>query len=148
MRKFMTSRFGEIEVDDNAVITFESGIPAFEDEREFLLIPYEEGSPYVFLQSLRTSELAFLMTTPHVFFPDYEVAIDDDVERALGLTTPEEVLIYTILTLSGKEIRDLTANLMAPIVVNAKTHRARQIVLERSPYTTKHRLFPATKEDK
>ena len=88
------------------------------------------------------------MTMPLIFFPEYEVVIDDDVERALGLTSPDEVLIYTILTLSGTEIRDLTANLMAPIVVNAKTRRAKQIVLDRSPYTTKHRLFPDTKEDK
>ena len=57
-------------------------------------------------------------------------------------------MIYAILTLAGNEIRDLTANLMAPIVVNAKTRRAKQIVLDRSPYTTKHRLFPDTKEDK
>ena len=114
MKKFMTTRFGEIEADEDAIITFESGIPAFEEEREFLIIPYEEGSPYVFLQSLKTPDLAFLM----------------------------------ILTLSGTEIRDLTANLMAPIVVNAKTRRAKQIVLDRSPYTTKHRLFPDTKEDK
>ena len=129
MKKFMTTRFGEIEAEEDAIITFESGIPAFEEEREFLIIPYEEGSPYVFLQSLKTPDLAFLMTMPLVFFPEYEVVIDDDVERALGLTSPDEVLIYTIL-------------------VNAKTRRAKQIVLDRSPYTTKHRLFQDTKEDK
>ena len=57
-------------------------------------------------------------------------------------------MIYAILTLAGTEIRDLTANLMAPIVVNAATRRAKQIVLDRSPYTTKHRLFPHAKEDR
>lgn len=148
MRKIMTSRFGEIEADENAVICFSAGIPAFEQEREFLIIPYEEGSPYVFLQSLRTPELAFLMTMPLIFFPDYEFTIDDEVEKELGLTSPEQVLIYTILTLSGKDIKDLTANLMAPIVINTETRQAKQIVLDRSPYMTKHRLFPADKEDK
>ena len=58
------------------------------------------------------------------------------------------MLIYTILTLSGTEIRDLTANLMAPIVINTTTRKAKQIVLERSAYTTKHRLFSAEKEDR
>ncbi|EKU71297.1 flagellar assembly protein FliW [Selenomonas sp. F0473] len=148
MKKFMTSRFGEIETDDDAIIFFAAGIPAFEEEREFLIIPYEEGSPYVFLQSLRTPDLAFLMTMPLIFFPDYEFTIDDDVEKELGLTSPDQVLIYAILTLSGKEIRDLTANLMAPIIINTATRRAKQIVLESSPYTTKHRLFPENKEDK
>jgi len=98
------------------------------------------------MQSVKTPELAFLMTMPLVFFPDYEFTIDDDVEAELGLTSPEEVLIYTILTLSGKEIHDLTANLMAPIVINTTTRKAKQIVLERSAYTTKHRLFPEEKE--
>ncbi len=146
MKKIMTSRFGEIEAAEDAVIHFAAGIPAFEEEREFLIIPYEEGSPYVFLQSVKTPELAFLMTMPLIFFPEYEFTIDDDVEKELGLTSPEEVLIYTILTLSGNEIRDLTANLIAPIVINAKTRQAKQIVLDRSPYTTKHRLFPADQE--
>ena len=132
MSKIMTSRFGEIEAAEESIIQFAAGIPAFEEEREFIIIPYEEGSPYVFMQSVKTPELAFLMTMPLVFFPDYEFTIDDDVEAELGLTSPEEVLIYTILTLSGKEIQDLTANLMAPIVINTTTRKAKQIVLERS----------------
>ena len=148
MKKIMTSRFGEIEAAEESIICFEAGIPAFEEEREFIIIPYEEDSPYVFLQSVKTPGLAFLMTMPLTFFPDYEFTIDDDVEKELELTSPEDVLIYAILTLDGKEIRDLTANLMAPIVINAKTRKAKQIVLDHSPYTTKHRLFPADEEDK
>ncbi|WP_313990650.1 flagellar assembly protein FliW [uncultured Selenomonas sp.] len=148
MKKIMTSRFGEIEAAEDAVIHFAAGIPAFEEEHEFLIIPYEEDSPYVFLQSVRTPELAFLMTMPLAFFPDYEFTIDDEVEQELGFTSPEEVLIYAVLTLSGTEIRDLTANLIAPIVINAKTRKGKQIVLDRSSYTTKHRLFPAEKEDR
>ena len=148
MKKIMTSRFGEIEAAEDAVIHFAAGIPAFEEEHEFLIIPYEEDSPYVFLQSVKTPELAFLMTMPLAFFPDYEFTIDDEVEQELGFTSPEEVLIYAVLTLSGTEIRDLTANLIAPIVINAKTRKGKQIVLDRSSNTTKHRLFPAEKEDR
>ena len=148
MRKFMTSRFGEIEAEEDKIIHFAEGLPAFEEERDFLIIPYEEGSPYMFLQSLQTPDLAFLMTVPLIFFPDYEFTIEDDVEQELALTSPEEVLIYTILTLSGQDIRDLTANLMAPVVINAKTRQAKQVVLDKGPYTTKHRLFPADTEDK
>ena len=148
MKKIMTSRFGEIEVEEESIIHFAAGIPAFEEEREFIIIPYEEDSPYVFLQSVRTPELAFLMTMPLTFFPDYEFTIDDDVERELALNSPDDVLIYAVLTLSGSNIRDLTANLIAPIVINARTRKGKQIVLDRSPYTTKHRLFPQDQEEK
>ena len=88
------------------------------------------------------------MAMPHTFFPDYEVTIDDDVERELALNSPDDVLIYAVLTLSGSNIRDLTANLIAPIVINARTRKGKQIVLDRSPYTTKHRLFPQDQEEK
>ena len=53
-----------------------------------------------------------------------------------------------MLTLSGSNICDLTANLIAPIVINARTRKGKQIVLDRSPYTTKHRLFPQDQEEK
>ena len=68
MKKIMTSRFGEIEAEEESIIHFAAGIPAFEEEREFIIIPYEEDSPYVFLQSVRTPELAFLMTMPLTFW--------------------------------------------------------------------------------
>ena len=60
MRKVNTVRFGEIEVEEEKVVHFKNGIPAFEDEHEFLIIPYDEESPYYFMQSLKTPELAFL----------------------------------------------------------------------------------------
>ena len=83
MKKVNTLRFGEIEVDEDKIVHFEDGIPAFEDEHEFLIIPYDEESPYVFLQSLTTPELAFLMTVPFVFFPEYEFELDDEMQNKI-----------------------------------------------------------------
>ena len=70
MRTINTARFGEIEIEEEKIIMFSAGIPAFEEEQEFVIIPYDEESPFVFLQSLKTEELAFLMTSPFVFFPE------------------------------------------------------------------------------
>ena len=148
MKQFNTLRFGEIEVDENEIVHFADGIPAFEDEHEFLIIPYDEESPYVFLQSLTTPELAFLMTMPFVFFPEYEFELDDANQEKLGLTRQEDMLVYMLLTIPDGQVELMTANLMAPIVMNQVTMQARQIVLDKSRYTTKHRLFPLKKEDK
>ncbi len=147
MRRFHTVRFGEIEVDETKVVHFSQGIPAFEEEHEFLIIPYDESSPYVFLQSLKSPDLAFLMTMPFVFFPDYEFEIDDESLTKLGIASQEELLIYVILTLPGGKVQQMTANLMAPVVINTKNMQACQVVLDKSRYTTKHRLFPDKKED-
>ena len=148
MKKVNTLRFGEIEIDEEKVVHFEDGIPAFEEEHDFVIIPYDDESPYVFLQSLSTPELAFLMTMPFVFFPDYEFELDDENQEKLGITSQEDMLIYTLLTIPGGKVPEMTASLMAPVVVNSATMQARQIVLDKSRYTTKHRLFPENREDK
>lgn len=147
MKKVNTLRFGEIEVEEEKVVHFEDGIPAFEDEHEFLIIPYDDESPYVFLQSITTPDLAFLMTMPFVFFPEYEFELDDDSQNKLGIKSQEDMLIYTLLTIPGGKVADMTANLMAPVVLNQNTMQARQIVLDKSRYTTKHRLFSEHKEE-
>ena len=147
MRKVNTLRFGEVEVAEDKVVHFADGIPALEDEHEFVIVPYDEESPYVFLQSLTTPDLAFLMTVPFVFFPDYAFELDDENQGKLNLYKQEDMLIYTLITVNGGQVQDMTANLMAPVVINTVNMQARQIVLDRSSYTTKHRLFPKNKEE-
>ena len=142
MRKVDTARFGEIDVEEDKIVHFEQGIPAFEDEHEFLVIPYDAESPYYFMQSLTTPDLAFLLTVPFVFFPDYEFELDDEVLKQLGIKQQEEILIYALITIPGGKVEDMTANLMAPVVINTTNMQARQVVLDRSGYTTRHRLFP------
>ncbi|MEX5284826.1 flagellar assembly protein FliW [Selenomonas sputigena] len=148
MRKIKTTRFGEIEEDEGKIIRFAAGLPAFEEEKEFIIVPYDEESPYVFLQSVMTPDLAFLMTIPFIFFPDYEFRLEDDVLESLALENQEDLLLYTLLTLPGNDFRGMTANLLAPIVINSRTNEGRQIVLDKSAYKTKHRLFPREEEKK
>lgn len=144
MRKIKTDRFGEIEVDENQIVRFQEGIPAFEDEHEFLILPYEEGSPYYFMQSAKTPELAFILTVPFMFFPDYTVEIDDETIRKLEIKNQDSVEIYTLLTVPNGSVRYMTANLLAPLVINSDGMLAKQIILDKSTYKTKHRLFPDT----
>ena len=141
MKNIHTVRFGDLTVDEKSIVHFAQGIPAFEDEHDFVLIPYDEESPYLFLQSCTTPDLAFLMTDPYLFFKDYEFEIDDATEKKLGLEKPEDVAVYVLLTIPGGSIKDMTANLMAPVIINQNTLDAVQLVLEKSPYQTKHRLF-------
>ena len=141
MKTIHTVRFGDFEVEEKSIVHFAQGIPAFEDEHEFVLIPYDAESPYLFLQSCQTPDLAFLMTSPYLFFKDYEFEIDNATEKKLGVEKPEDVAVYVLLTIPGGSIKDMTANLMAPVIINQNTLDAAQLVLEKSPYQTKHRLF-------
>ena len=146
MRKINTLRFGELEIEEQDVVRFADGIPAFEDEHEFVVLPYEEGTPYMFLQSMMTPELAFLMTDPFVFFPDYSFELDDENMEKLAINSMDDVLVCTLISVPRSGVADMTTNLLAPVVINRHTMQARQIVLEKTQYTTKHRLFPKEKE--
>lgn len=148
MRKINTLRFGELEIEEQDVVRFADGIPAFEDEHEFVVLPYEEGTPYMFLQSMMTPELAFLMTDPFVFFPDYSFELDDENMDRLAINSMDDVLVCTLISVPRSGVADMTTNLLAPVVINRHTMQARQIVLEKTQYTTKHRLFPEKKGDK
>ena len=144
MRKIYTSRFGELEVDEKKIVYFKDGIPAFETEHEFVILPYEEESPYYFMQSLNTPDLAFLLTIPFLFFNDYSFEIDDATVKELDIKDSENVFYYSMVTIPNGSIRYMTANLLAPIVLNGENMQAKQVVLEKTNYTTKHRLFPET----
>ncbi|MCX7796155.1 MAG: flagellar assembly protein FliW [bacterium] len=128
-----TLLFGDIEVNDEFKIVFISPILGFEDEREFILIKEKEDSPFCWLQSLRTPELAFLLADPFIFFPEYVVELEDTYRD-------KDIVIYVIVTLN-EDFKLSTANLVAPIIIDAENKEASQIILENSPYTTRHCIF-------
>ena len=142
MRKIATNRFGELDIEESDIIHFPQGIPAFEEEREFVLLPYDENCPYYYLQSAKRSELAFLLTEPFIFFPEYTIEIDDETVDELKIKNQDNVETYVILTIPNGSVRYMTANLLAPIILNSENMQAKQIIMDKSSYKTKHRLFP------
>jgi len=125
--------WGNIEIEDEYKIRFISPILGFEEEKEFVLIKEQEDSPFYWLQSLRTPELAFLLADPFVFFPEYTVELDESYKD-------RNIAIYVIVSLN-ENFKLSTANLVAPIVVDVDTKEASQIILENSLYTTRHYIF-------
>ncbi len=146
MREVKTTRFGNVQVTEEQIIHFAEGIPSFESEREFIIVPYE-GASFVFLQSVQTPDLAFLMINPFEYFADYEFTLKDDVMNKLGIQGPEGVAIFNFLTIPGGNVAETTANLLAPIIINQKNREACQLILEDSPYTTKHKLSQQSVEE-
>lgn len=143
-----TRKFGVLEIDEKDIVTFEHGLPGFLDAHKFIMLPYEKDSPFLYLQSVEEEYLAFLMTSPFLFFDDYEFIMDEVNMNELGVKSEEDIAVYTMITVSNNETDKITANLVAPIVVNIHKRQAKQIVLERSQYQTKHRIVPADVSDK
>ena len=110
-------------------LTVLGGIAGFAGAERFALVEVSETSPLFRLSSLDQPGLDFLVVPPAVFFPDYAPEIDDASAARLALTDAEDALLLVILTV-GDDIAAATANLMAPVVINARTRQAAQVVVE------------------
>ena len=132
-----TTRFGGIEVDQQLVIEIPAGILGLERYKRFVLLEAQADSDFKWLQSLDDPALAFIVINPMDFFADYEVVLTDEQAEALDLADPADAVLLTTVTVC-REQEQVSTNLAGPIVVNAQTLRARQIVLEDERYSTKH----------
>ena len=110
-------------------LTFTGGLAGFPESERFALVDVPECAPLFRLVSLDEEGLEFVVCPPGIFFPDYAPVIDDDAADRLGLTSADDALLLVMLTL-GADVRDATANLLAPIVVNQCDGRAGQVVAE------------------
>ncbi len=144
-----TTRFGALPVDENRVITFPEGLPGFEGCRRFTLVPHPapdggQPSPFEWLQSLDDGSLAFLAMDPRVVFPHYEPSLPSSEldGLSLGRGARGEAQLYALLTVPKGDPCGITANLMAPVVINAQARLAKQIVSNSDEYGLRHRLLP------
>lgn len=138
--KINTKYIGEIEINKDQIITFPTGIPAFEEETSFVLYPLDEESPFLVLQSTKTVEIAFILVNPFDFVEHYQVKLQDATKEQLHIEKPEEVATYVFLTVK-EPFSETTANLQGPIIINARINEAKQILMSDSGYTTKHKIF-------
>jgi flagellar assembly factor FliW len=126
-----TRRFGpleDIEVPASQLYEFFPGLGGFEDHHHYAVIA-DADSPVEWLQSTSDPNVVFALLEPFVFAPDYSFEMADADAAALGLQRPEDAVVRTILTLRDSAA-SITANLMAPIVLNPRTRLGRQIVLQ------------------
>lgn len=123
-----TERFGDLDVAADRVLTFPDALPGFTDAHRFVLVEVEGNEVFYWLQSVDDPSLAFLCAVPWSFFPDYEPLVPDDDQASLELEQAEDAMVLTILTVN-REINEITANLLGPLVVNQKTRVGRQVVL-------------------
>ena len=110
-------------------LIFGTGLPGFPEARRFALVRLaEDETPFAILRSLEFDGLEFVVVHPFEFFPSYAPELDDETAERLDLTDEDDAVILAIVTVP-EEVRDATANLAAPIIVNRRTRQAMQAVL-------------------
>lgn len=99
-----------------------------------ILDPTEaEESPLYELRSLEQPDVRFMVAVPGAYFADYEIELDDHECGDLGLSEPGDALVLVMLTV-GADAAATTANLLAPVVINARTRTAAQVILTGSDW--------------
>jgi len=127
-RQISTTRFGDIAVDDSTIIDFPEGLLGFVAFDQAVLLPIDPDGLFLWIQSVTDPALAFLVLTPWPLFKDYELALLELDQDALGLEEASDALVFCLLT-SHDEPRRFTVNLLGPLVINQALRLGRQVVL-------------------
>lgn len=128
----IASRFGEIEYDPAAVLTFPEGLIGFEELRDFVVMPNEKEGPLFWIQSVEDPEVALVLTDPTNFYPSYLVVPEDEERSKIGIDADGKCFALVVVTVSPK--RDITLNMAAPILFAPESNKAIQVILENTEY--------------
>jgi flagellar assembly factor FliW len=117
------------------IILFHAGIPGFEKSKEFVLVSIPEYVPFEWLICIDGSLLRFAIINPMLFRPDYSPAMEKEQLVDLGIEKPEDVLLYSIVTIRENPLES-TANLVGPVIINKSKRIGKQIIIDDDRYTT------------
>lgn len=145
--KINTTRFGEIEIERDKIITFEQGFVGFNAYKQYVLFNLDSQLPFVCLQSIEEPDLAFILLEISFFKADYSPQISQEELHELKLAKLSEAIILSVVVLP-KDIKKMTANLAAPVIINPEARLGKQIVLNDKRYKIKHYILDELRDSK
>ena len=135
-----TKYFGEIEYEEGELIQFPNGLPGFEEEHAFLLLPFNGSNSSMFsLQSATTPSLAFVAMDPFLLDPNYEPVLSAADLRQCGVEGWQD-LSYCVLCVVKEPASESTVNMKCPIALHLEERKAYQVIMETDDYGMRHPL--------
>ena len=137
-----TKIFGDVNIDDDKIILFPNGIIGFPDLQHFTLIHDEEkeGNNIHWLQSVEEPGFAMPVMDPLLVAKDYNPEVEDNHLIPLGEMTAEDTLVLVTVTVP-KDLTQMSVNLQAPIIINADSKKATQIIVNSEKYPIKFYIY-------
>ena len=145
-----TRVFGEVDIEESKIITFEKGIIGFPHMKHFALVYDEEkgvNAGIRYLQSLEEPEFAMPVMDPLLIIPEYNPEVEDEMIRPLGEITQENLFVLVTVSVP-RDIKKISVNLQAPIIINTDERKAAQIIVEGSDYKVKYPIYDILQERK
>jgi flagellar assembly factor FliW len=140
-----TVRFGEIDIADEKIIKFPEGIPGLENLTRYALISNEETEPFKWFQAMDNPEIALVVIDPNILFPKYYVNLSPEIVEELKLDEGDDTLILTVAVVP-RDFKQMTTNLVSPIVINASKNLGKQIIMQTSEYQIRQPIFDLLQE--
>lgn len=110
-----------------AVLTFTAPPPGLAPLTDFILDEVNGAGGLYALHAAHKPSIRLYVLDAAVYLPWYTPEISDEQGRTLGIRKPEDAMVLVVAN-AGEG--GTTANLMAPIVVNANTGMCAQLILE------------------
>jgi len=136
------TRFGTIEIEEEKIIHMTRSMPGFPGKKRYIILNREESQPFLWYQCVDDPKVALAIISPYFFMPDYTIDLKGALsEMAWDADEKETVAVFVIVNASHKDPEKITANLIAPLLVNTGQREAFQTIIPDSPYSHKHPLF-------
>ena len=148
--KINTKIFGEVDIADEKRLTFPQGIVGFPNLTRFTLIFDEEkgvNAGIRWLQSVDEPAFAMPVMDPLVVKEDYNPVVEDAIFEPIGGFESDSSLVLVTVTVP-KEIEKMTVNLKGPIIINADTRKAIQVIVEGDENEVKFPIYAILKARK
>lgn len=145
-----TKYFGEIDLAEDKIIEFENGIMGFEEFSRYTILydsEEEKKGNIMWFQSVEEPALALPVINPFYVKKDYNPQVSEELLQPLGQISEENLCILLTLTVPG-DVKQTTANLKAPLIINADTRKGCQVIVENPDYEVKYNVHEAIQKMK
>jgi len=144
--KLITRLFGEIEINEEKIITFETGIIGFENLKKFTLIheAEKETKSILWMQCIDNPEIALPVLNPLLVKEDYNPIVEEEIVKSLGDIIEEQIFVLVTVAVPS-EIKNMSVNLKGPIIINPFSLKACQVIVENEDYPVKYLIYDILK---
>jgi flagellar assembly factor FliW len=138
--KISNPAIGDIEFEESQIIHFQEGMLGMPTYKHYLLLQSDEIAPFLRLQSVDKPSLSFLLIDPAFIDTGYRAFVEKADVKRMFIQPGDEGSVVLVVCKIAKEGKDITANLVAPVVINHTDMQGAQLVLLDSPYDVRHSL--------
>lgn len=135
-----TRDFGPIEIQEDDIVHFPSGIYGFEDSKRFALLDTGSSAGIMHLQCVDAPTPRFIVLDPFAIVEDYAPEVPEEALIKLRANSVEELSLLAIAVIP-EDLNASTVNLKSPVAINFKEHLGMQVILGNPDYPVRFRLF-------